>query len=245
MGRPYGPKFSPGFDRLLGDVEQQTATGALRQHDLHGRLRHALVAVEVELEALAQHLLVDLADPALPGRARVRHRDVDAAEGLHHLLEGRAHRGGVGHVAVHRQGRAAELFCSRRRRAFVEIEQRDLRSRRRERLGGRGADDAGGAGDDGDLAGERLLLRGAELGLLERPIFHVEHVGFGDRLEAADRLGVRDDLDRALRDVGCDPGVLLRSPEAEQPEAGHQRDARQRIEHAFLAPPTRAFLRAK
>ena len=54
-----------------------------------------------------------------------------------------------------------------------------------------------------------------------------------DRLEAADRLGIGDDLGRALREIGGDLGVLLRTSEAEQAEAGHERDARERVERAL------------
>ena len=50
--------------------------------------------------------------------------------------------------------------------------------------------------------------------------------------EAADRLGVGDGLDRAFGEVGGDARLLLGAPEAEQAEPRHQRDARQRIEHA-------------
>ena len=100
-------------------------------------------------------------------------------------------------------------------------------------------DGAAGAGDDGDLAGERLFRRGAELRLFERPILHVEHLGFGDRLEAADGLGIRDDLDRALRQVGGDACIFFRSAEAEQAEAGDERDPRQRIERLLDAADAR------
>ena len=70
------------------------------------------------------------------------------------------------------------------RAGLVDIEQRDLGAGGGEGLGGGGADGAGGAGDRRDLAGERQFLGGAELRLLERPVFHVEHVGFGDRLRS-------------------------------------------------------------
>jgi hypothetical protein len=74
LGQAVGAEVGAGVHRLLGHVEQQAAAGALRQHDAHGRLGHALVAVEVELEALAQDGLVDLADASLPGRAAVKPR---------------------------------------------------------------------------------------------------------------------------------------------------------------------------
>ena len=46
-----------------------------------------------------------------------------------------------------------------------------------------------------------------------------------------------------MRQVGCDPCVLLRSPEAEQPEAGDERDARQRIERLLGAASARILAR--
>ena len=42
---------------------------------------------EIELEAVAQHRVVDLADAALPGRAGVRDDDIDAAETLGDAVE--------------------------------------------------------------------------------------------------------------------------------------------------------------
>ncbi len=91
------------------------------------------MTVEVQLEALAQHLFVDLADAALPGRAGVRHRDVDAAEGLDDSGERPAQRRGIGDVAPQRErGRADGLGlvpgC-----VLVEIEQGDLGARRGKR----------------------------------------------------------------------------------------------------------------
>ena len=90
LGQSVGAEVRPRIDRLLRDVEQQASAGALRQHDLHRGLRHALMAEEIELEALAQCRVVDFADAALPCRAGVRDDDVDAAECIHHLLERRA-----------------------------------------------------------------------------------------------------------------------------------------------------------
>ena len=191
------------------------------------------MAVEVQFEALPQHLFVDLADPSLPGGAGVRHHDVDAAEGRDHPSEGVAHASAIGDVAFHRQGGCADGVGRVRRGALVAVKQRHLGARRHECLGGRPPDRAAAAGDDGDLASERLFRRAAELGLFQRPIFHVEHLRLRDRLEAADRLGIGDDLGRALREIGGDLGVLLRTSKAEQAEAGHERDARQRVEWAL------------
>ena len=205
------------------------------QHDFHRRLGDALVAVEIHLEALAQHRFVHFADPALPSNARVRHDDVDSAECFGHLVESFAHGSHIRHVTGDRGGVAADrcgpLLC----RALVDVEERDFGTCGGERLGRRRPNGAGGAGDDGNLTGERQLPRGTELCLFERPVFHIEHVGFGNRFEAADRFGIGDRFDRAHREIGRHPGVLLGSPEAEYAEPRNERDAGQRIERLLDA----------
>ena len=82
-----GAEIRPRVHRLLGGVEQQAAAGALREHDLDRGLRDALMAVEIQLEALPQHRFVDLADAALPGGAGIGDEDVDAAECGDDLVE--------------------------------------------------------------------------------------------------------------------------------------------------------------
>ena len=92
------------------------------------------------------------------------------------------------------------------------------------------ADAAAGAGHHRHLAGEGLGHRALQLGLLQAPVFDVEQVALGQRLEAADRLGIGDDLDGRLGEVGGDGGILRRGADAEQADARHQHDARHRIE---------------
>ena len=90
-------------------------------------------------------------------------------------------------------------------------------------------------GDRRDLAGERQLLGAAELRLLERPVLAVEHVGFGDRLEAPNGLGIGDGRNGGLGEIGGDRRILARAAEPEQAEPRHQHDAGQRIEHRLGA----------
>ena len=86
----------------------------------------------------------------------------------------------------------------------------------------------------------------SELGLLERPIFAVEHVGLGNRLEAADALGIADDRHPFFGNVGGDGGVAFGAAQTEQAQARHQRDAGQGIEFLLgtagtLVVPCRAW----
>ena len=123
--------------------------------------------------------------------------------------------------------------------ALVHVEQRDFGARRGECLRGRGADRAARAGHRHDLSGERLFGRAAELGLLERPVFHVEQMRVVERLVAPGRFGIRDGLDRGLGEIGGDARVLLRAAEPEQAEPRHQHDARHRIEALLDAAAAR------
>ena len=125
---------------------------------------------------------------------------------------------------------AFDRFGDGLRRRQIAIEHGHLRARARQRFRGGSPDARAAAGDDGHLPRQHLLGRLAELRLFQRPVFHVEHVGFGDRLIAADGFGIRDHFDRVLRDVGRDGGIFRRSAETEQSHARHEDDARQRIE---------------
>ncbi len=215
----------------------------MRQHDLHRGLRHALMAEEVQLEAFLQRRFIDLADAALPGGAGVGDDDIDAAECPDDLREGVAHGGCIRDVACHRERRAASGFGLFGGLGKIDIEQRDLGAGIGKRLGGRRPDRATRAGDDSDLARQRLFRILAELGLFDRPIFGVEHVGFGDRLEAADGFGIGDDLDRSFSELGRDAGVLGGAAEPVKAKARHQHHAGQGIEHPLAAADARVMAR--
>ena len=221
LGQAIGTEVRARIHRLLGGVEQQAAAQPLGAHDTHGVLRHALVGPEIELEALAQHGLVDVADAALPGRARIGDDDVDAAEGRRDRVERRAHRLRIGDVA----GDAEALHLG-----DVAVEHRHFGALAREGGSGRRADAGGAAGDDHDAPRQRFLGRGAELRLFQRPVLDVEDVGFGNALVSAQPLGVGDHRHRRLGEVGRDLGILRRVADAEQADTRHQRHARDRIE---------------
>ena len=135
--------------------------------------------------------------------------------------------------------RAADRFGFCLRGSLIDIEQCDLGAGCRERFCRRKADGAGGAGDDGDLARQRQLPGTAQFRLLQRPVFDIEQIGLRQRLEAADRLGIRDGGNRSLREIGGDFRVLLAASKAEQADARHQHHPRYRIEHSLDAADAR------
>src|SRR6516164_2478058 len=89
-------------------------------------LCHGLMGKEVELEALTQYLVRDLADPPLPGRTRIGDDDVDPAEMFGDAVERTAHRRGIRHVAFDPQRRPAEPLGGGF--GVSDIEQYHLRS---------------------------------------------------------------------------------------------------------------------
>ena len=163
------------------------------EHDFDGGLRHALMAVKIQLEAFAQNLFVDLADAALPRRAGIGDDDVNAAELRRHAVERGMHGRGVGHVAFYWQRRRTDGFGLRGGGGKVHVKQRYFGSRRGKGPGGGGTDRSRGAGDGGDLSCERRILADAKLGLFQWPIFAVEHFGFGDQLKSTDVFRGADD----------------------------------------------------
>jgi hypothetical protein len=112
----------------------------------------------------------------------------------------------------------------------AEVEHGDRSAVRREGLGSGFADAAAGAGDDRYLTGEGLRHRAFQLGLLQAPVLDVEQVALGQRLEAADRLGVGDHPDGGLGQIGGDGGILGRGADAEQTDAGHEDQPRHGVE---------------
>ena len=196
LGQAVGPEIRARIDRLLGDVEQQAAAGALRQHDLHGGLRDALMAEEIQLEALAQRSLrrprrCGPARPRRRSRRRCRRRRTPATT----CVERRA-RPMRRSVTSHGTGKRRRRRWPRRPSGRRRSRHRAARPRRRRRqtpcaVAAPIAPPAPVI--DRDLAGQRQLgFAWPSLACSMRPVFDVEHVGLGDRLEAADRLGVGD-----------------------------------------------------
>src|ERR1700722_16880109 len=79
LRQAIGTEIGSRIDGLFGNVEQQAVAGALRLHDPDRGLRHPLVTVEIQLEALPQHRLVNLADPPLTDAASVTSQRIPCA----------------------------------------------------------------------------------------------------------------------------------------------------------------------
>ncbi len=164
------------------------------------------------------------------GGAGVGDQDVQPAEPRRDGVEGGVYGQLVGDVAGQRQGGLAAGGGHGLGGVQIAVQHRDLGP-----LGGEGdgdgrPDGAAAAGDRDHPAGQALLGRLAELGLLQRPVLHVEGVLVADRLEPADGLGVQQDGGPVLGDVGGDGGLGRALAHAHEAEARDRQDARQGIE---------------
>ena len=98
---------------------------------------------------------------------------------------------------------------------------------------------------DRDLAGQRLLgFALPSLACSSDQYSRSNMSSSADRLEAADRFGVGDGLDRGFGEVGGDARVLLRRPSPNRPTPGTS-TTRGTGSSSFLMPPTRALLRVE
>ena len=166
--------------------------------------------------------------------AGVAHDDVDAAEHPRRQREGTADLLAARDVRDARDELlsllAADLGGHRVQRVPVAIAGDDVRAELHEERGRRAADAGRRARDERDLLGQRKLGLLLDLGLLEAPVLDVEEVSEAHRGVATDVLGVGDDLDRVLVDVGGDLRLLLRLADGEDADARNEDDARPRVE---------------
>ncbi len=159
---------------------------------------------EVQLETLAQDLVVHFADPALPRRTGIRDKNISTAE----TPCGRSKCALDGSVRgdIARHGQTAEFVRERRDHTFIKVEQHDLGPCRPKGPGRSLPDGAACAGNNSDLARQRCLLRAAQLGLLQRPVFDFEGIGLGNRAELADTFCRRYHLNIVLINIRRDIG---------------------------------------
>ena len=181
-----------------------------------------------------------------PKRAQVRATQSatlasDAGERLEHRERGAAvlghfDDGGVGHVdglrrEARRAVRARETPADRVEPLSRQVGEHDVGAGPEQLVGDPAADRTSAAGDERDLAGERRARGLAELGLLERPVLHVEQVFGRQRPVRADGRGERLAAQRVLGDVSGDPRGLRVVPERADTEALDDRHPRLGIEH--------------
>ena len=130
------------------------------------------MAEEIELEALAQHRFVDLADAALPGGAGVRHDDVDAAEPL--ATRSKAARTEAASVTSQASAkrRPPIAFALALAAAVASMSSSATSAPAAANALRRGrADGAAAAGDGATWPASGFSAARAELGLLQRPVF--------------------------------------------------------------------------
>ena len=180
-------------------------------------------------------------------RARVRHDDIDAAECLDHLRRTRRART-LASVTSHATASAAPPIALAPPVAArsVEIEQRDLRAGRRECLRGGRADGAAGAGDDARSGRRAASASRLPSFACSSDQYSMSNMSASEmRLEAADRLGVGDRLDRGFardRRRSRRPSRCAPRPNSPRPGTSTTRGSGSSV---FLVPPARALLRAK
>ena len=153
--------------------------------------------------------------------AGVEDEHVEAAEAGDGLVDGGIDRVLVGDVGLDAEPRRCVGRLEGVGDGGVGVHPHDRRPFGQEGGGGGPADAAGGAGDEGDLAGEgRRRRAAAELGLLQVPVLHVEQVGRGDGPVAAEGGGVGDHLHGVAVDVLHDGRVPGRAAGADHPQLG-------------------------
>ena len=220
LGRTIGSEAGPRIHRLLGGVEQQAAAVALRPHDPDGVPGDGLVGEEVQFEAFAEGLFVHRPDLSLPGGAGVGDHDIHTAVRLAGGIERAAHRGGPGDIA--RDPPPAKGPGGRFDLGTVHVGQHHLGAGRAKRLSDGGPDGPGGAGHENDFSLKSRRASAAQLGALQRPVFDVEDVPLGQRLEASDPFRGGNGRRIGLRDVGRDGGGGRVLAHAEQSQPGHE-----------------------
>ena len=156
---------------------------------------------EVELETLAQNRVINLADPALPGRACIGNQNIQATEPFSNRRKGALYRFVIGHIAG--QCQPAQFRCQIGDLSCIQIEQRHIRAR--------GPEPPAPSPDRSrrpapviatHLPGERGFPCIAQLGLFQRPVFDIEHVAIGDGAEPPDSFSRRDDINIVFIEIG-------------------------------------------
>ncbi|MNT09632.1 hypothetical protein D3C72_1444220 [compost metagenome] len=149
-----GARPAAGARGHRGHVDDGAA--ALLAHLRHGFAAEGQHRARVDVHHLVEQRIVELGDGhALDQAAGVVHQHVDAAELRRGFLHAGADRGGVAHVGLQREGRAAGgadgVDHAGRRIGRAVVVHGHAHAARGERDGHRGADARAGAGDEGGL----------------------------------------------------------------------------------------------
>ena len=120
---------------------------------------------EIELEAVAQCFVRDLADPALPGRTGVGNNNIDATERGGHLVKGGAHLLRIGHITGNSQPAqwSGDIFSGFQ----IPIENAYFCAFAGKSAGRRRTNSRPTTGYHADPSGQRFLGTGCQLGLFQ------------------------------------------------------------------------------
>ncbi len=193
---------------------------------------HEEIARGQDVHVLVPELERGVLDGGRGGEARIGDEDVEAAEFDHGMGEAGNDLLFPGDVDVDRPHHvgaegARELGHGAVERGLVDVGEDDAGAFAQEPDGRRLADAAGAAGDERDLAGQRLGLGHAlQLGFLEEPVFDVEGFLLGQALIFGNRRGAAHDVDGVDVELAGNAGRGLVLGEGDHAHAGDEIDHR-------------------
>ena len=162
--------------------------------------------------------------------AGIGYENVDATEPAADRLHGFGHRCFAGHVGRHGEHAGTEPVGGGLDESRIDVQQCDLRSGIQKHLRHTFADGTTTAGDHGDLAFEFTRSPARELGLLQRPVLHVEEFKRRQRFVLAQMRRRHLRQQRVFGDVADDRGRLGRRAAGDQAQSRCEHDAGIRIE---------------
>ena len=215
LGGAIGAKVRPRVDRLFADIENNRTTGLLLAHHVHRCAGDIVMAPEIQVEGGLESAVRNIEQGALESRSGIGDQNIDPAIGLGYLCDRVNGRFLIRQVAGNRK--RAETPRLALGTVRIDIDQGNFRALCPERFRDRKPEAAGSASDNRDLACQGLLDLLGQLYLLQRPIFDIEQVFFGKRLEPVDPLGASDDLDGGFGNVGDICAAFCVGPAANRP----------------------------
>ena len=176
FGDAVSAKPLAGVDRLFGNIEQDLPAAPLGGEYGGSSLGKALMGKEIQLKTLSQGLVRHICHFATPGRSGVGDKNIKPAKSADtgiHRLSGRP-------VGCDIHGKAimahAEGFERGIQRRLFQINDKNICPERGKALRRGQPDRATAAGDHHHPALQRGGLALAQLGLLQRPVFHIKQL---------------------------------------------------------------------